>query len=214
MARGVDAGHADEITGANAHAARMIVRGKSGEQLHDLAVDVERDEALAVRIEAHHGAGVVLDRALERRRGGGLESEEHPPERTDEQPLEHRGSEDGGAGAPGLAEWVCEQPTGAEADEQGEQHARREERVEPAGGVVVAMVARLIMRCVSRVPSVSRMRTVAVTGVAMPTMPTVSIVPDVGEAADRHRGEARSAQRETEPIDVHTTNTTCRAGSW
>src|SRR5215212_7880441 len=76
MARGVDAGNADEITGANACAARAVVRGECGEQLHDLTVDVERDESLAVRVEAHHGAGVVLDRALERRSGRGLEAEQ------------------------------------------------------------------------------------------------------------------------------------------
>src|SRR5215213_6500526 len=82
MARGVDAGHADEITGANPCAARAVVRGESGEQLHDLTVDVERDEPLAVGVESHHGTRVVLDRALERQGGRRLEAEEHAPERT------------------------------------------------------------------------------------------------------------------------------------
>src|SRR5829696_775437 len=131
MARGVDAGYADEITGANACAARAVVRGECGEQLHDLTVDVERDEALAVDIEAHHGARVVLDSGLEGRGGGGLEAEEHPPERPDEQSFERGGGERRHAGAPWLAKWSGEQPAGAEADEQGEQHARREERLEP-----------------------------------------------------------------------------------
>jgi hypothetical protein len=39
-------------------------------------------------------------------------------------------------------------------------------------------------------------------------------VSDVREAADRHRGEASTAQREAKPIDVHTPNTTCRGASW
>ena len=43
---------------------------------------------------------------------------------------------------------------------------------------------------------------------------SVSIMSDMGEAADRHRGEASTAQREAKPIDVHTTNTTCRAAAW
>src|SRR5215212_1490360 len=98
MARGVDAGNADEITGANPCAARAVVRGESGEQLHDLTVDVERDESLTVRVESHHGAGVVLDRALERHGGRRLEAEEHAPERTDEQSLERRCGEDCRAG--------------------------------------------------------------------------------------------------------------------
>jgi hypothetical protein len=32
----------------------------------------------------------------------------------------------------------------------------------------------------------------------------LSIMSDMGEAADRHRGEACTAQREAKPIDVHT----------
>jgi hypothetical protein len=46
--------------------------------------------------------------------------------------------------------------------------------------------------------------TVSVPAIAVAGVP-VSIVSNVGEAADRHRGEASSAQREGEPIDVHTT---------
>jgi len=48
---------------------------------------------------------------------------------------------------------------------------------------------------------------------AVPGVP-VSIVSDVSEAADCHRGEASTAQREAKPIDVHMTNTTCRATAW
>ena len=42
----------------------------------------------------------------------------------------------------------------------------------------------------------------------------VTIMSDMGEAADCHRGEASTAQREAKPIDVHTPNTTCRAAAW
>jgi hypothetical protein len=49
---------------------------------------------------------------------------------------------------------------------------------------------------------------VAVSAVSVATMSGVSTVPvstmsDVGEAADRHRGEASTAKREAEPINVH-----------
>ena len=212
MSRGVDAGNADQITRANARAARAVIRGKRGKQLHDLTVDVESDEALAVDVEAHHGSRIVLDRALERGRGRRLESEEHAPERPDEQPLERRRGEHRGAGTPRLTERQREQPASAEADEQREQHAWREERKEPAG---VRGMRRCGMRgCALRVRTirVASMKfsgvgvcvsTVSVSAIAVAGVP-VSIMSDVGEAADRHRGEASTAQREAKPIDVHT----------
>jgi hypothetical protein len=51
---------------------------------------------------------------------------------------------------------------------------------------------------------VPAVRVASVSAVPMSGVP-VSVLSDVGEAADRHRGEASSAQREGEPIDVHTT---------
>ena len=124
MSCGVDARDANQIARAHARAARAVFCIESGEQLHDLPVDVECDESLAVGVEAHHGARVVFDRALERRSGRRLEAEQHAPERTDEQPLERRGNEHRGTGAPRLAERRREQTTGAEADEQREEDAR------------------------------------------------------------------------------------------
>ena len=52
-------------------------------------------------------------------------------------------------------------------------------------------------------------------GVRMPvsTVPMAG-VSDVGDTADRHRGEASGTQREGKPIDVHTPNTTSRAVAW
>jgi hypothetical protein len=54
---------------------------------------------------------------------------------------------------------------------------------------------------------------VGVARVCVTSVP-MSGVSDVRDAADRHRGEASGAQREGEPIDVHTTNTTCRSTAW
>src|SRR5689334_23295133 len=105
IARGVDARDANDVARADARAARAIVRSERRQELHDLSIDVQRDQPLAIRVESHHRSRVVLDRAFERRGGRGLEAEEHAPERTDEQPLERRGGEHGGAHAPGLAEW-------------------------------------------------------------------------------------------------------------
>jgi hypothetical protein len=59
---------------------------------------------------------------------------------------------------------------------------------------------------VSQVGGVSMARVAAVTSVAR--------APYVGETADCHRGEACAAQREAEPIDVHTSNTTHRTAGW
>ena len=104
MSCGVDARDANKIARANARAARAVFSSERSQKLHDLAVDVERDEALAVGVEPHHGARVVLDRALERRGGRRLEAKEHAPERADEQSLEGRRREQRGTGTPRLAE--------------------------------------------------------------------------------------------------------------
>src|SRR5678816_1569345 len=77
MSCGVDARDANQIARAYARAARAVLSSECGEELHDLPVDVERDEALPVGVEPHHGACVVLDRALERGCGRRLEAEEH-----------------------------------------------------------------------------------------------------------------------------------------
>ena len=72
---------------------------------------------------------------------------------------------------------------------------------------VVAVLAVARMRGVTTVRSISAVGGVTgagvcaeVSGVAMPgvtmsTVPTVSIMSHVGEAADRHRDEARTTQR-------------------
>src|SRR4029079_5774284 len=100
IARGVDARDANDVARANARAARAIVRSERRQELHDLSIDIQRDQPLAIRVESHHRPSVVLDRAFQRRGGGGLEAEEQAPERPDEQPLERRGSEHRRAGAP------------------------------------------------------------------------------------------------------------------
>ena len=67
-ASSVDRGNADEVAGANVHAARALIRGERSEELNDLSVDVDGDKAAAVGIEAGDGSRFVVDRALEGRR--------------------------------------------------------------------------------------------------------------------------------------------------
>jgi hypothetical protein len=176
-------------------------------------------------ITARASSSIVLSSVA----AGRLEAEEHAPERTDEQSFEAGRGEHRGTGAPGLTERRCKQTARAEANEQREQHARRKERGENAGGcglrrsgrrlpcgelggvcvggVTVRGVAMRDVRAVATVPPMSGVTAVA--GVA-----ALAGVTDVGEAAHRHRGEASTAKREAEPIDVHTPNTTSRTGAW
>src|SRR6478609_408557 len=105
IARGVDARDANDVARADARAARAIVRSERRQELHDLSIDIQRDQPLAIRVESHHRSSVVLDRTLERQGGRRLEAEEQAPERPDEQPLECRRDKYGGASAPRLAQW-------------------------------------------------------------------------------------------------------------
>jgi len=76
-----------------------------------------------------------------------------------------------------------------------------------AGGSVA--VATMTVGGVSTV----RVSAVPMSSVAVSTVAVASVT-DLGDAADRHRGEASGTQREGEPIDVHTPNTTCREAAW
>ena len=140
MARGVDARDTNEIAHPNAYAARTIVRSECRQELHDLPIHVQRDQPLAIRVEVHHGARIVLDRAFQRLRRRRFEAEQHPPQRPDEQSFEGGGGEDRRTGTPRLTERRRKESTRSEADEQREQHARREERVEEARRLTMSMV--------------------------------------------------------------------------
>src|SRR4051812_24178758 len=107
-ARGVDVGDAHDVAGTDADAAGAVVRNERSEQLHDLAVDVDGDEPVAIGVEAGHGARIVLDGALEGRGRIGFEAEEEAPDRPDEQRLEGGAAEDRRTEPPGLAEWLSE----------------------------------------------------------------------------------------------------------
>ena len=51
IARGVDARDANDVTRADARAARAIVRSEGRQELHDLSIDIQRDQPLAIRVE-------------------------------------------------------------------------------------------------------------------------------------------------------------------
>jgi hypothetical protein len=93
--RGVYLRDTHEITGANAYATRALVRRERREELNELSVELEGDEAVAVGIEAGDGAGLVFDRSLERRGFAGFEAEEESPEGADECCLEGDSCGDG-----------------------------------------------------------------------------------------------------------------------
>ncbi len=92
---GVDFRDSHEITGANANAARALVRCERGEELNELSIELEGDEAVAVRVEAGDGAGFVLDGRFERVSGAGFEAKKEAPERADEGDFEGDSSDDG-----------------------------------------------------------------------------------------------------------------------
>jgi hypothetical protein len=87
--------NAHEITGVNAYATRTLVRCERGEELNELSVELEGDEAVAVRVEAGDGAGFVFDRGLEGRGFAGFEAEEESPEGADEKGFEGYSGGDG-----------------------------------------------------------------------------------------------------------------------
>jgi hypothetical protein len=88
--------NAHEITGANAYATRALVRCERREELNELSVELEGDEAVAVRVEAGDGAGFVFDRGLEGRGFAGFEAEEKSPKGADEGGFEGDSGGDGG----------------------------------------------------------------------------------------------------------------------
>src|SRR3982751_4367356 len=61
VARGVDARDANDVARADARAARAVVRSERRQELHDLSIDIQRDQPLPIRVESHHRSSVVLD---------------------------------------------------------------------------------------------------------------------------------------------------------
>jgi hypothetical protein len=115
---------ANEITTANPNATRTIVRGKVGEQLNELAVDVDGNEAISVRIETRHGASFVFYCALERLRGTRFKAEKEAPERSHDERLERDGADECNAKAKWLAKRLRREPDCAETNHHGEEQAR------------------------------------------------------------------------------------------
>src|SRR3569623_649917 len=60
----IDLRDAHGVARADTDAAGALVRGECGEELDDLAVDLERNEAVPVRGEAGNGPAFVFERAL------------------------------------------------------------------------------------------------------------------------------------------------------
>jgi hypothetical protein len=94
--RGVYLRDAHEITGANPYATRALFRCERREELNELSVELEGDEAVAVRVEAGDGAGFIFYRRFESGGFAGFEAEEESPEGADEGSFEGYSGDDGG----------------------------------------------------------------------------------------------------------------------
>src|SRR4051794_23662646 len=138
-AGGVDFGDAEEVAAADASAERPVIGSESCEQLYDLSIHLDGDEPLPVRVEAGHGAGLVLDRTLESGCRCGFEPEEKAPDGAHQKRLECSRAENGRTESPRLAEGLGQQSTAAETDHEGEQDARREKRLHPRRAVLARM---------------------------------------------------------------------------
>src|SRR5258705_8183259 len=65
VAVGVDLFDAYYVARANANARAAVSLVQRAEDLHHVAIDLDRDQALAVLIEVRHGLRVVLNRAFQ-----------------------------------------------------------------------------------------------------------------------------------------------------
>jgi len=187
---------AHEITGANAYATRALVRCERCEELDELPVELEGDEAVAVRVEAGDGAGFVFDRGLEGGGFAGLEAKEESPEGADEGGFEDYSCGECGGEAEGLVEGRSQNAGGSEADEEGEEEARGKER----GPLPPATRARSAAASHARgadagdsdgrAARVSRVQVADVCGMRL------AGVGAMREASDRHDAESHRARGE------------------
>src|SRR5258708_11750386 len=84
----IDGRDPDAITGAHRGAERAIVLLERGEQLYDLSVEIDGDEALTVLVERGNRCALVIDAALEHQRRLRDEAKGEVPDRRRESPLE------------------------------------------------------------------------------------------------------------------------------
>lgn len=192
---GIHVGDANDVAGADTDTARPLVGVQRGEELDDLAVHVECDEPAAAGIECGDRTRVILDCALECERGSRFEPEEKAPQRPNKQRLEHDGADERRAELKPVAERLAEQSARTESDEEGEQYARGEERLETCN----AMIAGMTIAGVYVVASMTMTDVHVVTCMALP----VAAAAEVCEAEDRHRDQPYRSGRERHDIEVH-----------
>ena len=187
----------------NADAARPLIRRERREKLDDLAVDVHRDEATAIGVEARDGPGIVLDDALQRQRWPGLEAEEKAPERAHGEQLECGGSGERHDEAERLSKRSGSDAACTESDEERKEEAWRQEGrpVEPAGALLVTVCGVPGVDIMSGMRPMSPMSPMSAMADVMPSVPMSAVpvstaMPAMRESADGHDAQSHGACRQ------------------
>ena len=155
-----------------------------------------------MRIEVHHRVRIFHDRALQHQGRTRFEPKKKLPDRPDQEALEektsgHRGERDQRLGEEG----VGQEAGGAQADEETEEQAGREEREnvrESPARVLTVMVARGMTAMVAGVA----VTMTNVSGVTIPAMVRV-IAPVVAEAKHRHHDQTGDTEGEKKGVGAH-----------
>lgn len=87
----------DPIAGPDSHAEFPLTGLEPAEDLHDLAVDFDFDETLALPVEVRHGLSGVEQSALQSACGCGGKAEEKGPKRREYPTMEDPGTDKGNA---------------------------------------------------------------------------------------------------------------------
>src|SRR4051812_9166928 len=80
----VDFLYPETVASTDADTSYPILRTQRRQHLHDLPINLGRDESVTIRIEARHGAHLVLQHALDRQRGRRGEPHQEIPHRPHE----------------------------------------------------------------------------------------------------------------------------------
>lgn len=178
----VDSGNGKAIARPNARAGILLVRAERSEQLHDLAIELQRDHALPALIEIGDRFRFLQQRTLERPRRDGGKTKKQPPDRLHQPALK----------SPGRGERDCEHDDGRQEipqqsarrtkpKENAKDHPRRYPVVKNAGG------AGFQMR------------------VSLPVAASVSVGmrASVAMAEKRHHEKTEKAEEQAKQIKVH-----------
>lgn len=177
----------------DARASPLFVRAEGSENLHQLSIELHRDEALTALVEIRHRFGFFEKRTLQSARGVGSETKEQLPDRLDEPAFKSPGREERDRDDDNERQQVVQNgANGAESEEQTEDHARRNPIAKRTRD------ARLRMGVV-RVPARVDVPVAMKVAVRMP----VCAVMTQTVAEQRDRDQAEESEQEEEQEQVH-----------